>query len=179
MRESGAIRRVGVFGLRFGGTIAAHAKPGADFALLWSPILNLRVYFRDLLRLRLTKELIHQRADQVKITARDLTAELEAGRSIDLLGYEASPDLYRQMIGMESWPQEPPANEILWLELPATVQQTAHLARPWRDRGARVEIQTYREKIFWEDFSSDFPHQFAESSIEWMQRGIAEPAGAA
>src|SRR5260370_17697685 len=58
--------RLGYFGLRFGATVAvlaASAEP-VDFLVLWCPLINLQRYFRDLLRLQLTKEMVHQRRSQ-------------------------------------------------------------------------------------------------------------------
>lgn len=178
LRENGNVERVGLFGLRFGATAAAHADAHADFLVLWSPVVNLSLYCRDLLRLRITKDMIHLKADRVKVTAKALTAELEAGRSIDLLGYQMSPALYRQMISAAPWPVEPSAPDVLWLGLPTEQAQAQPIAKTWRERGSRVDARAFRERIFWEDFSSDFPHQFAEASIAWMEQAAAQPAGA-
>jgi hypothetical protein len=128
--------------------------------------------------LRMTKDMVHFKEDRVRVTARELTAELEAGRSIDLLGYETSPELYRQMTACESWPGTPPAPEVLWMTLPSEQTRAESIASAWRARGCKVDLQAFRERIFWEDFSSDFPHQFAESSIAWMQHGAPETVGA-
>ena len=178
LRENVEVDRVGIFGLRFGASAAVHASAKADFLILWSPVINLRLYFRDLLRLRMTKDMILLKEDRVRVTAKDLTSELEAGRSIDLLGYETSPELYRQMTAKESWPDEPPAPEVLWLTLPTEQAQGEAIASKWKDRGCRMDVQTFRERIFWEDFSSDFPQQFAESSIAWMAQKAAKEQGA-
>jgi len=178
MRQNGNVERVGLFGLRFGATAAVHAKAEADFLILWAPILNLQTYIRDLLRMRITKDMIHLRADRVKVTAKDLTAELDAGRSIDLLGYETSPELHRQMTTIATWPDEPPAPEILWLTIPTEHAQAETVANGWKNRGCNMDVRAFRERIFWEDFSSDFPHQFAETSIAWMDRTRVEAAGA-
>jgi uncharacterized protein len=178
MRENGSVERVGLFGLRFGATAAVHAKAEADFLILWAPIPDLRTYFRDLLRMRITKDMIHLKADHVKVTAKDLTAELETGRSIDLLGYETSPELHRQMTTIATWPDEAPCQEVLWLTLPGGQAQAESVANGWKDRGCNVNVQAFRERIFWEDFSSDFPHQFAETSIAWMEQAQVVAAGA-
>jgi exosortase A-associated hydrolase 2 len=177
LREHGEVDRVGIFGLRFGASVAVNAAAQADFLVFWSPIINLRLYFRDLLRLRMTKEMIHRKADRVNVTTKDLTSELEAGRSIDLLGYEASPELYRQMTSSTSWPDEPPAPDVLWLGLPSEQGQAEAVTSAWKDRGCRVDVEAFREPFFWEDFNLDFPHQFAESSIAWMERKAAEAPG--
>jgi len=175
MREHTEVERVGIFGLRFGASAAVYAAAQADFLILWSPVINLRLYFRDMLRLRMTKDMIHLKSDRVRVTAKELTSELEAGRSIDLLGYETSPELYRQMTAGPSWPNDPPAPEVLWLGLPSERAQAEAVTGAWKDRGCRVDVQTFREPVFWEDFSSDFPLQFADFSIAWMERKTAEP----
>jgi alpha/beta superfamily hydrolase len=178
MRENARVERVGIFGLRFGASAAVHSAARPDFMVLWSTLINLRLYLRDLLRLRMTKDMVHLKEDRVRVTAKELTAELDAGRSIDLLGYETSPELYRQMTANESWPDEPPAPEVLWMGLPSEQARVEGIASAWKARGCKVDLQAFRERIFWEDFSSDFPHQFAESSIAWMLRGATEPVGA-
>jgi uncharacterized protein len=177
LRKRADVDRVGILGLRFGASAAVCASAQADFLIVWSPVVNLRLYFRDLLRLRITKDMIHLKADHVKVTSKDLTSELEAGRSIDLLGYETSPELYRQMTACESWPIEPPAPEVLWLGLPAERVRAEAITSGWKGSGCRAEVQVHREPVFWEDFSLDFPHQFAESSIAWMERQAVEASG--
>jgi uncharacterized protein len=178
MRENTNLDRVGVFGLRFGGTVAARSAARPDFMIFWSPIVNLRLYFRDLLRLRMTKDMVHLKQDRVRVTAKELTADLEAGRSIDLLGYETSPELYREMTASEVLPGEPPASEVLWMTLPSDQARAESAASEWKDRGCNVAVQAFRERVFWEDFSSDFPHQFAESSVAFMQQGAVAAVGA-
>lgn len=178
MRRHGGAERVGMLGLRFGASTAVHAGAQADFMIFWSPIINLRVYFRDLLRLRLMNEVVRLGGDRVRTTAKDLTAELAAGRSVDLLGYETSPELYHQMTSKETWPVEPPAPDVLWVGLPTEKTNGEAIASGWRDRGSRVDVQTFREPPFWEDFSLDFPHQFADATHAWMEQQESAAVGA-
>ena len=56
--------------------------------------------------------------------------------------------------------------------------QAETVANGWKNRGCNVDVRAFRERIFWEDFSSDFPHQFAETSIAWMDRTRVVAAGA-
>jgi alpha/beta superfamily hydrolase len=178
MRKHCGAERVGILGLRFGASAAVHAMAQADFMVLWSPVVNLRLYFRDLLRMRISKEVMHLGADRVRVTAKDLTSELEAGRTIDLLGYETSAELSRQMTSSETWPVEPPARDVLWLGPSSGKAQAEAIASRWRDRGSHVDLRTFREPAFWEDFSLDFPHQSAELTLEWMGRQEPVAAGA-
>ncbi len=174
LREHVEVEQAGFFGLRFGAAVAVLAASSAkpDFAVLWSPIVNLQQYFRELLRLRLTKELVHQQAAQVKITAKDMIRELEAGRSIDLLGYEVSPDLYRQMSVRPSWPEQPPAANVLWVARPPEESRAVAVAETWRGRGSQVDLRVLAEPVFWEDFSSALPHQFMDVSFRWMTQRV-------
>ncbi len=178
LRGTAKVERVGLFGLRFGASVAVHAAAAArpDFVVVWSPIINLQQYFRELLRLRLTKELVHQKASQVKVTAKHMIAELEAGRTIDLLGYEVSPEFYRQMAGSDGWPEQAPAPEVLWLARPPEQSRAQPVVELWRKQGGRVDLQALAEPVFWEDFSSALPLQFMEVSFRWMTHRSLAPA---
>ncbi len=170
LRERMGLLQVGLFGLRFGASVAVRAASVArpDFLLLWSPIVNLRQYARELLRLQLTKELVHQRHDRVRVTRQSMVEELEAGRPVDILGSDFSPALYRQMTASPSWPDEPPAPRVLWLARPPEVGQAESIVAGWRARGSQVELRTLSELIFWEEASTTLPGQFAAASLAWL-----------
>lgn len=162
--------RLGYFGLRFGATVAvlAAAAQPVDFLVLWCPLINLQRYFRDLLRLQLTKEAIHQRRSQIQRTTKQMVEELEAGNNVDIFGYELSPELYQQMIGVSSWPQTPPARKILWLARPDEQRSAMEIAEGWRSFGSQVDFETIAEPIFWEDDSSWLPEKFASRTVQWL-----------
>jgi exosortase A-associated hydrolase 2 len=170
LRERTGVKAVGIFGLRFGGFVAAHAarEVGADFLVLWSPITDLRQYFRDLLRMRLTAELVHLQSDRVKVTTKSMVADFEAGQTVDILGYEFSPALYRQMNAGPSWPKHPPSPKVLWLSRVSERRQLESLTSEWTNHGLNVNLQFLPENPFWEDFSSVFPEKFAAASKAWL-----------
>ena len=168
-----SVDRIGFVGLRFGGRVAIEAalQTKVDLVVLWSPVLSLRQYCRDLMRLRLTTELVHQQAEQVRITSRAMVEELEAGRSIDLLGLEFSSEFYKQMNANPPLPDTAPAREVLWLARSAERVQAAKIAESWNQGGRRVELQVLAENAFWEEHSSDFPRKFADASLAWLLTG--------
>ena len=170
LRERVAVERVGLFGLRFGAYLAAQAAMDfhADFMLLWSPVTDLRQYLRELLRTRLTAELIHLKADQVRFTTRQMVGEFEAGRSVDILGYEFSPELYKQMTLAPAWPAHPPSPKALWLSRVSERLQLVSLPADWSKEGGTTSMQFLPEVPFWEEFSSVFPGKFAGASEEWL-----------
>lgn len=177
LREQAASEHIGLFGLRFGGSIAVRAgeevKP--DCLLLWCPIINLGSYANDLLRLRLTAGLIHQRTDGARATREAMLDELKAGRCVDILGWELSPTLYLQMTCCRSWPENPPAPNVLWLARPTEQMQADPIVAAWKARGCRADVQVYSEPVFWEERSPVIPHQFANASLAWMTQTLLQP----
>jgi alpha/beta superfamily hydrolase len=170
LKERTGIKDVGLFGLRFGGFLAAQtaAAMPVDFLILWSPITDLRQYFRELLRMRLTAELVHLKPDRVKFTTKSMLEDFEAGRTVDILGYEFSPVLYRQMTTGPSWPKSPPAQKVLWLSRVAERGQLVSVPGEWTTEGGNVDWQFLPEPPFWEDFSSVFPDKYAAASEAWL-----------
>lgn len=173
LQEKVPVDRIGFVGLRFGGRVAIEAalRTKVDLVVLWSPVLSLRQYCRDLMRLRLTTELVHQKAEQVRVTSRGMIEELEAGRSIDLLGLEFSPEFYKQMNANPPLPATPPAREVLWLARSGERVPAAKIVESWSKSGQRVDLQVLAENAFWEEHSSDFPRQFANASLAWLSTG--------
>ncbi len=171
-REHVGLERIGFFGLRFGGLVAVQAalKTQPDFLVLWSPVTQPRQYCRELLRLLLTKELVHQQAEHVRVTTKGLVEALEAGRPVDIMGYEMSPDFYRQMTANPPWPDSPPARDVLWLSRPRERDPMVALAERWKTNGNGIEFQSFDGPAFWEDWEFGFPERFAEASVNWLMR---------
>ncbi len=164
------VKRIGYFGLRFGASmavLAAAAQP-VDFLILWCPIIDLRRYFRELLRLQLAKEAIHQRRDRIRVTTQEMIDEIERGNNLDILGYELSRELYLEMAAQSSWPQSPPARKVLWLSRPDEQVRAASIVETWRSAGADVDFQSISEPIFWEDNGSWLPQEFVRRTLRWL-----------
>ena len=175
LRERARIKRVGLFGLRFGGSVAVHAAPAAeaDFVMLWSPIVNLRIYARELLRLHLTTELLNQQRARSKGATRTLVQELESGRSVDIVGHQLSPEFYRQLRANPGFPEAAPARKVLWLARPLEGEESLPVVRAWKASGAQVDAATFLEHVFWEQ-AAYFPEKFATASCRWLMQQASE-----
>lgn len=162
--------RVGLFGLRFGGFVAVQAAAVCqpDFLVLWSPVVQPKQYCRDLLRMLLTKELVHQQAERVRVTTHALVEELEAGRPVDIMGYDMSPDFYRQMNANPAFPEACPASDLLWLARPREGTSAASVVEKWKAKGKNVELQSLDGPAFWEDWEFGFPENFARATSSWL-----------
>jgi hypothetical protein len=124
------------------------------------------------LRTRLTAELVHLRPDHVKVTTKSMIADFEAGRGVDILGYEFSPAFYQQMTAGRSWPQKPPMAKTLWLSRVAERVQLSSLPAEWTATNGAVDLQLMPELPFWESFSSVFPQKFASTSQQWLANKV-------
>ncbi len=166
-----------LFGYRFGATVAAQvaAQVKPDFLLLWAPVLNLSAYLRELLRLRLTKELIRQGDGQVEITRSEMIQRLEAGECVDVLGYELSPSFYHQLRDSDPWASPPVGTQVLWLARSQDAVSGAEKARQWQQANVSAEFLSLPEIVFWEEFPQDLPPGFASHSLEWLRQRMFAP----
>jgi exosortase A-associated hydrolase 2 len=174
LRHQIGAKPLGLFGVRFGGFLAAQTaiRVSADFLLLWSPVVKLRPYLRELLRTRLTAEAIHLQATQVTFTTQNMVDDFEAGRSVDILGYEFSPALYHHMTKEEfSWPEAPNARNVLLLSRSSERSSVASLPQKWTT-GETTALKVVADLPFWENYSSVFPQGFADSSQSWLDQTL-------
>ena len=164
--------RLGYFGLRLGGTIAmmAATKQPVDLLVLWSPVINLGQYMKELFRGLLAKEMVHQGATRVRHTTGDMYADLESGRPVDLMGYEFSSRLYKEMASAGEWPEMPPARHVIWLARPAEEKSATVIVEQWRKSGSRIDFTVLPEPAFWEEFGSTFADRFAAKTLECMKQ---------
>lgn len=164
--------RLGYFGLRLGATIAmlAACKHSVDLLVLWSPVTNISQYTRELFRSQLAKEMVHQGVTRVRRNTQNMIAELETERPVDLMGYEFSPCLYREMSTAGKWPEVPPAKHVIWLARPAEEKSATVLVDQWQKFGARIDFAVLPEPAFWEEFGSRFADRFAAKTLEWLKQ---------
>jgi pimeloyl-ACP methyl ester carboxylesterase len=163
--------RLGYFGLRLGGTIAmlAACQRPVDVLVLWSPVTNISQYMRELFRGLLAKEMVHQGVAKVRRNTQDMIAELEAERPLDLMGYEFSPQLYREMAAAKKWAETPPARHVIWLARPAEEKSASAIVESWRKSGSRIDFAVLPEPAFWEEFGSTFADRFAAKTLECLK----------
>ena len=170
-RQRLAPARLGYFGLRLGATIAmlAACEQPVDLLVLWSPVTNAAQYMKDLFRGLLAKEMVHQGATRVRRTTGDMYAELEAERPVDLMGYEFSPQLYKEMASAGKWPEIPPARHVIWLARPTEEKSATVIVEQWKKSGSRIDFAVLPEPAFWEEFGSTFADRFAAKTLEWLK----------
>ncbi len=97
LRREAGVDTVGFVGLRFGATLAAYAAAQHEtgWVGLVQPVLQGEAYAQEVLRAHLAAELVlHKKAGT---TREALTAQLQAGNTVNLFGYGFTPAQFREM----------------------------------------------------------------------------------
>lgn len=98
-RSDEQVTDISLFGLRFGGAIAAIAAEqlsGLSGLLLWEPVLDGNKYVREMLRTQLATQLAVW--GEVRKDRAALAADLEAGHTVNIDGYLLSPRFYQELV---------------------------------------------------------------------------------
>lgn len=96
------IGMLSLFGLRLGATLAslvAENDPRIRCLILWEPIVKVRSYFDQFLRLQTVAENI--REGMVGKTRKHLLKDLQAGRSVDILGFMLGPECFKEFVKLD------------------------------------------------------------------------------
>lgn len=101
LREATGVRRVGLFGPRFGGAVAAIAaeRTGADGLVLWDPVVSGRKYATRLGRLSSATELVTRGRAQLK--GQNPIAVLEEKGVLDVQGIPVRRALFEGIAGLD------------------------------------------------------------------------------
>ncbi len=93
-KKEQALSKIGLLGLRWGGTLAALACEilAPKFLILWEPIVSSEKYFYDYLRSNIASQMVIE--GKVKMTRNDLIKELETGGKVTVEGYVLNGDFY-------------------------------------------------------------------------------------
>jgi len=181
LEKTTSVEEVGLFGFRLGATIAAAAatkniafssNSKASFLILWCPITNTKNYIESFLRLRITKELVHQKKGKVQFTRADMIKILESGGEVDVMGYPISSELYKEMVYASPW------SSIVRLPDKALVlckngeeAQLGNLIQKYNTSND-VKFKVLREKVFWERLANEidyFPTNFSKATMTWLK----------
>lgn len=143
--------RLLLWGLRLGALLAAELanEIAARRLVLWQPVLDGERFLHQFLRLRLT-------ADRLKGSDETMTrlqATLAAGQTLDVSGYELTPQLAAAI--QKAYLRVPSADcRVDWFELVSAADRplspvSQRLVNEWRASGVTVHFQTVVGEAFW------------------------------
>jgi exosortase A-associated hydrolase 2 len=141
------------WGLRLGGLLAAELVQQAPAAglILWQPVIDGGVLLTQFLRLRLAAGMFSGNQE----TLAQLRAELAAGQTLEIAGYELHPELAGAL--EQARLQMPPpgaGTQVNWFEIVATPERplapaSQQLLQRWQHEGVAVTAQTVAGEPFW------------------------------
>lgn len=177
LRGQTGCARVTLVGLRLGAVVAATAADRLseiDRLVLWAPTVNGAQYARDLLRINLTTQMTAYR--RVQRDRDELVSEMQAGRTVNVDGYDMSWAVYEQLSQANLAGVEPRFHGpclIVHIDRGAAAQPAADLEAVAR-RYARAELVTVREEPFWKEIEAWYetaPRLF-EATTAWLNRTV-------
>lgn len=139
-----------LLGLRAGALLAATLDPGPHL-ILWQPVGNGQTMMNQFLRIRVAAGLM---GDGDKESTRSLRGEWNAGRAIEIAGYEVHADLASALDGLRLADiAPPPETRIDWIETgdPETGPSPAstRIVDSWREAGCDVRVDVRPSDPFW------------------------------
>lgn len=147
---------VSIWGLRLGALLALEVAGDAALApgraiervILWHPVFKGKVHLDQFLRLRLASQMLTDAA-----SAPAARAILAGGASVEVAGYEVTPELAAQIDGADAT-LATPAVPVHWFELAANgdggvTPAAMNQARRWQAAGVALSLHAVRGQPFW------------------------------
>jgi len=174
IRQRAKVRRVGLVGFRFGGTLASLAcsgMSGIDFLIIVAPVINGTTYIEQCFRSNLTTQMRTYKKIVKNRTA--LFHDLLEGRTVNYEGYELTRDLVEQIQSIDL-PTRPPSGvaEVLLIDIAKKTDdfpggEIKALAANWRAGVTEVEAMGLSAERFWlEHRPIDTPNGFRALELE-------------
>ncbi len=157
LRQQGS-QSISCIGLRMGALLAmdlAQQNPLAlEKVILWQPVLSGKNLLTQFLRLRITAS--NMESGKQKETVDSLRARLASGESVEVAGYELTPELVASLDSVELAPlansRSPP---IRWFELLLSPESplppaSRQVIEQWRAKKVDVSVSTITNMPFWD-----------------------------
>jgi exosortase A-associated hydrolase 2 len=158
LRKKADIGKLGLIGVRFGGTLAALACSTIDqpdFLVLVAPIVDGKAYIENLLRSNLTTQMATYK--KIIKDRKALIGDLYAGNTVNIDGYLISKELYVHMDSINLLREPvPSAANILIIPVLRNEKQPIEgslneLLSIYRKAGKSVDMLPVQEDYFWTD----------------------------
>jgi len=148
---------ISILGFRIGAMLALNMI--SDFGLsldkfiLWQPVVNGKIMMTQFLRLRIAANMMNK--EESKETISDLRSMLEQRQSIEVAGYELSPELFSDISNMNLASMRIPEKlSIHWIEIVSNMDQplarnSQDVLTQWQENGLDVTEHKVAGEPFW------------------------------
>ncbi len=151
------IEKISLWGLRFGCLLAVKLlsrldSMNIDKLILWQPVVRGEQLMTQFLRLRTAAELV---SGEERLSVNKLRNMLEAGKNIEVAGYELSLKLVKGIDAL-TLPSEVPNDfpETNWIEIASQINRlpgpaSTRIIHAWTESGASVSFSRIAAPSFW------------------------------
>ena len=168
---------VALLGIRLGFPLAVSAVRNSrksSALIAWQAVLDGKNYFTLFMRMKIAANM--DRTDIPKETSGGMRAQLGAGRSIEIAGYEINPELgmaLDSLILAEMLPPE--ASKVVWFEKTGSTEGTLSPASEkvvevWQQSGVSTESQLFDGPAFWALHERVLAPDLVAKTSDWLQR---------
>jgi len=146
-----------LWGLRLGALLACDyaQAPQAPLAslMLWQPVQSGKQFFTQFLRLKVANAMLGEGKDGATTTGA-LRAQLTAGASLEVAGYELAPQLAAELDAVDLAAMSPPSIPVSWFEVVPAAERplppvAARQLDVWRQTGVSVHSVVVAGMAFW------------------------------
>jgi exosortase A-associated hydrolase 2 len=146
-----------LWGLRLGALLALdHARTAAyplAPLLLWQPVASGSTYLTQFLRLRTANAMLGDDA-AAQMGTKALRAALQAGETLEIAGYDLSPELARAIDELPAPDAMMPPVAAHWFDVPGAPGQApgpacARVKAAWEAQGTLLHVHTVTGSPFW------------------------------
>ena len=168
--------RLGLFGLRLGGSLAAlAAERDARIAqlILWDPVVDGAKYGQEILLANLAMQMAAY--GKVTVERKDLVKQMEAGQPVNIDGYEVSHAMFRQITEIRLDQQVGAFNgSCLVVQIDRAERPPRKEYQALAGRYRQAQIAHAVEQPFWKEIKEFYGRAPRLSAItqEWMEHGV-------
>jgi exosortase A-associated hydrolase 2 len=173
LKAKTGVARVGFWGLRAGANLAAlHAATRSDAALamLWQPLPDLKTFATQFLRQKLASGIA---AGAVTGTVKDLVEKLEAGETVEVMGYPIKHRLYASLANKNAGPAKSayafPVGVFAFGEDETPPDWIKRMAEGVKANDAPAALIHVREEPFWDRYWRWDAPETAASAARWIE----------
>jgi len=169
-------KRIFLVGLCYGATLALAAASRSNTiagVAAWQPVLDGSRYVGDLLRANLTTQMVLYK--KVLHDRDTLVAQIRAGNTVNVEGYEIGSRLYDQITALDvSLALNASVKPLLILQIAPGANTEREYTALETNPPAKLEFQKVREIKFWVQQRQAFPVcvELFNSTVDWILRQV-------
>ena len=167
-----------LWAMRSGALIAAdfvqHHPDLIEQMILWSPVGNGKKFISQYMRIKLAAD-VTGNANGSNVTIKELWADLEAGDSIEIAGYDLSPELAKGFSALSLNEIKLPQNiKVKWIETslsdPAKLSPaSSKTVDVWRSDGVQIIDKAVNDIAFWALQEPEWANKYIDQTLSLIE----------